>query len=112
MTDLETLLNNDLARLCTWIQTNNLNINAVETKFMIIASATSLWKLMERQNIQILGKTIKQAESIDCLGMMLNQKLKWSKHVRSVSTVKLAHYLPSNALFNGNCYKTELPETT
>ena len=51
---------------------------------MITASPKSQSKLVGKLKIQILDKLTEKVESIDYLGMTLDQKLKWDKHVRLV----------------------------
>ena len=38
ISEIETSLNKDLSRLCLWLHANKLSINAVKSKFMLIAS--------------------------------------------------------------------------
>ena len=54
---------------------------------MLIASPRSLPKLAdhEKPHIKILGKFIEQVSSIDCLGMRVDQFLRWNKHVGALS---------------------------
>ena len=83
LSEIETSLNKDLPRLYA----NKLNINAVKSNFMLIASPRSVSKLAEQEkpHIKILGKSIEQVSSIDYLGMTVGQHLRWDKHVRAFS---------------------------
>ena len=56
---------------------NKLSINAVKSKFMLIASPHSASKLADHEKpyIKILGKFIEQVSNIDCLGMTVDQFL-------------------------------------
>ena len=110
ISEIETSLNKDLSRLCLWLHANKLSINSVKSKFMLIASPHSVSKLTdhEKPHIKILGKFIEQVSSIDCLGMMVDQFLRWDKHVgalskkisSAISSLKIAGFLPSKALIN------------
>ena len=62
ISEIETSLNRDLSRLCLWFHANKLSINAVKSKFMLIASPRSISRLAdhEKPHIKILGKFIKQ----------------------------------------------------
>ena len=110
ISEIETSLNKYLSRLCLWLHANKLSINAVKSKFMLIAFSHSVSKLAdhEKPHIKILGKCIEQVSSIDCLGMTVDQFLKWDKHVEglskkissAISSLKIAGFLPSKALIN------------
>ena len=76
MTNLvETSLHNDLARFFSWLQANKVSINAVKTKFMITASPTSLLKLVEKPNIQIL-QLLKRLSKLKALTTLELHKIK------------------------------------
>ena len=79
--EMERSINKDLSRLSLWLQANKLSINAVKSKFMIIASPYYMSKLAERHDIKKLGKSVEQVTSIDCLRMIVDQRLKSDKHV-------------------------------
>ena len=72
--EIEASLNKDLSRLCSWLHANKLSINAVKSKFMLIASPHSVSKLAdhEKPHIKIPGKFIEQVSSIDCPGMTVD----------------------------------------
>ena len=54
---------------------------------MLITSLHSVSKLAdhEKPHIKILGKFIEQVSSMDCLGMTVDQFLRWDKHVGALS---------------------------
>ena len=56
ISEIETSLNKDLSRLSLWLNANKLSINAVKSKFMLIASPCSVSKLAnhEKPHIKIL----------------------------------------------------------
>ena len=99
-----------MSRLCLWLNANKLSINAVKSKFMLIASPHSVSKLAnhEKSHIKILGKFIEQVSSMDCLGTTVDQFLRWDKHVgalskrisSAISSLKIAGFLPSKVLIN------------
>ena len=74
------------------LHANKLSFNAVNSKFMLIVSPHSLSKLADHEKplIKILGKFIEQVSSIGCLGMRVDQFLRWDKHVGALSKKKLA----------------------
>ena len=78
---MEETLNRDLSKLCCWLLANKLSINAVKSKFMIIASPYSMSKFVDKPEIKVLGKSLEQVTSIDYLDMTMDQYLRWDKHV-------------------------------
>ena len=101
-------MNRDLPKLCFWLLANELSINAVKSKFMVIASPHNMSKLVDRPENKVLGKSFEQVTSIDCLGMTMDHYLRWDKHVvtlrkklkSAISSVKIVSYLPTNVLVN------------
>ena len=97
---MEETLNRDLSKLCCWLLANKLSINAVKSKFMIIASPYSMSKLVDKPEIKVLGKSLEQVTSIDYLDMTMDQYLRWDKHVgalgkklkSAISSVKTVSY--------------------
>ena len=46
--EMETSLNKDLSRFCSWLHANKLSINAVKSKFMLISSLHSVNKFCKQ----------------------------------------------------------------
>ena len=73
---------------------------------MVIASPHNMSKLVDKLEIKVLGKSLEQVTGIDCLGMTMDQYLRWDKHVgalgkklkSAISSIKVVNYLPVNAL--------------
>ena len=105
---MEETMNRDLSKLCCWLLANKLSINAVKSKFMVIASPHNMSKLVDKPEIKVLGKSLEQVTGIDYLGMTVDQYLRWDKHVRAlgkmlksaISSVKTVSCLPTSALVN------------
>ena len=103
---LEKEVNDDLYRLCCWLQANKLSVNKSESKFMIIASPSYLKNLTTVPDIKILNKSIERVFQIDHLGVTIDDSLKWDKHVSNLGkklasttySMKLASFLPSSSL--------------
>ena len=49
ISEMETSLDKALSKLCLWLNANKLSINAVKSKFMLIASPRSLSKLANHE---------------------------------------------------------------
>ena len=50
ISEMKISFNKDLSGLCLWLHVNKLSINAVKSKFMLIASQRSLSKLTDYEN--------------------------------------------------------------
>ena len=63
VSEIETSLNKDLSRFCLWIHANKLSINAVKSKFMLIASPRSVSELAdnEKPHLKILTSALASA---------------------------------------------------
>ena len=100
--DVEKLINLDLDKIYNWLLANKLIINVEKTKCMIFATEYKLGQCPDL-TVKINGSKIKQ---VDYLGLTLNEKLKWDKQVHemckkissAISGIKLARFLPVNAL--------------
>ena len=51
---MEETMNRDLSKLCCWLLANKLSINAVKSKFMVIASPHNMSKLVDKPEIRCL----------------------------------------------------------
>ena len=99
-------MNDDLYRLCCWLQANKLSVNKSESKFMIIASPSCLRNLTTIPDIKRLNKSIERVFQIDHLGVTIDDSLKWDKHINNLGkklasatyTMKLASFLPFSSL--------------
>ena len=97
-------MNRNLSKLCFWLLTNKLNINAVKSKFMVTASPHNMSKLVDKPEIKVL----EQVTSIDYLDVTMDKYLRWDKHVgalgkklkSAIFSVKIVNYLPANAMVN------------
>jgi hypothetical protein len=69
-----------------WCQDNNLSLNVIKTKEMIVDYRK---KRTEHAPIFIDGAVVEQVESFKFFGVHITNKLTWSKHTKTV--VKRAH---------------------
>ena len=77
-------MNRGLSKLCFWLLANKRSINAVKSKFMVIASPHNMSKLVDKPEIKVLGKSCEQVTSIEYLGLTMNQYLRRDKHVEAL----------------------------
>ena len=82
-TVLEEKLTVALKRVMAWIRDNRLVLNAEKTCVMIIGSHANLRKI-ESFTISLNGNLIKRVQFTKCLGVMIDEELKWFKQVDNV----------------------------
>jgi hypothetical protein len=68
--------------LVVWCQDNNLSLNVIKTKEMIVDYRKTR---TEHAPILINGAVVEQAESFKFLGVHITNKLTWSKHTKTVA---------------------------
>ena len=73
-----------------WCKDNNLSLNVIKTKEMIVDYRKSR---TEHTLILIDGAVVEQVESFKFLGVHITNKLSWSKHIKT--DVKGARHSPS-----------------
>ena len=102
--DLETLFNEELAKIKQWCDLNKLSINVKKTNYMIVKSPQ---KRGGNINIKFTNKDgtcifIEKKDHIKYLGVLIDEKLSWKYHIAYVSSriarnigifSKLRHYM-------------------
>ena len=82
--DLERL-NLDLENIYQWLVSNRLTLDLTKTEYMIIGSRHRLKKIELNPEIKIGGQSVKRVKTTKCLGMIIDDKLRWDGHVDQVS---------------------------
>ena len=77
----ETAYKEEVRDLAVWCQDNNLSLNVIKTKEMIVNCRI---RRTEHATILIDGALVEQAESFKFLGVHITNKLTWSKHTKTV----------------------------
>ena len=105
MEDLEKRLNSDLENIYQWLVSNKLTLNLTKTEYMIIVSRQRLNKIELSPDIKISGQLVKRVKTTKCLGMIIDDKLRWEGHIddlskevsRGIGAMKLIKpYVPKN----------------
>ena len=78
-------MNNDLLCVHTWLLANKLSLNSSKTEFILISLNHRLKNLTNQPNIKIDQDKIKQVHHSRLLGVEVDEKLSWNKHVESVA---------------------------
>ena len=77
----ETAYREEVRDLAVWCQDNNLSLNVIKTKEMIVDYRK---RMTEHSPILIDGAVLEQVESFKFLGVHITNKLTWSKHTKTV----------------------------
>ena len=77
----ETAYREEVRDLAVWCQDNNLSLNVIKTKEMIVDNRK---KRTEHAPILVDGAALEQVESFKFLGVHITNKLIWSKHTDTV----------------------------
>ena len=77
----ETAYREEVNDLAVWCQDNNLSLNVIKTKEMIVHYRK---KRTEHAPILIDRDVVEQVESFKFLGVHITNKLEWSKHFKTV----------------------------
>ena len=79
--DDETAYREEIRDLPVWCKDNNLFLNVIKTKEMIVDYRK---RRTEHAPILIDGAVVEQVESFKFLGIHITNKLTWSKHTKTV----------------------------
>ena len=102
--ELESRINSELAEIAKWLKVNKLSFNINKTHYMIF---TTKRKIIPGVVINIEGHIIHEVDSTKFLGIYLDNKLNWKKHIAYVSgkvargiglIIKARKFLNSDAL--------------
>ena len=77
----ETAYSEEVRDLAVWCQDNNLSLNVIKTKELIVDYRK---RRAEQAPINIDGAIVEQVESFKFLGVHITSKLPWSKHIKTV----------------------------
>ena len=105
--ELEKRLNLDLKNIYQWLVANKLTLNLTKTEYMIIGSRHILNKIHSDLDIKIGDYSVKRTKTTKCLGMVIDDKIKWEDHIdhvskkvsRGIGAIKLIKpYVPKSCL--------------
>jgi hypothetical protein len=77
----ETAYREEVTDLAVWCQDNNLSLNVIKTKEMIVDYRK---RRADHAPILIDRAVVEQVESFKFLGVHITNKLSWSKHTKTV----------------------------
>ena len=99
--------NNELQEISAWLKVNKLSLNIKKTHYMLFSNK----KLKEDRlfEINIDGKLIDMVENTKFLGVYIDNKLNWKKHISHISgkvARGLGVILKARRVLNSNSLKT------
>ncbi len=83
--EIESNMNSDLTCINEWLLANKLSLNVVKTEFILIGSAHKLNNIVTHSDLKINHVKIKQVHKATVLGVELDDKLSWNKHIDKVA---------------------------
>ena len=82
--NINTVLNEDLARVEKWLTAYKLTLNASKTDFLLIGSRQRLSSFHNPPSLMIDGAPITQVTSTKSLSVHIYQTLSWNVHVENL----------------------------
>ena len=79
---LNEVINKELGKVDKWLRANKLFINYSKTKFLLFNKTSKNCTF----SVKINGFLIEQSDSIKYLGVVLDDKLNWKKHLSSLKS--------------------------
>ena len=80
--ELEKTVNEELKKLCLWLNLNRLALNVGKTNFVIFRANK---KLTHNVTLVMNKKAIAQKDNVKYLGVLIDQHLRWNYHVSNIS---------------------------
>ena len=102
--DLEKTVNEELKKLCLWLNINRLALNVGKTNFVIFRANK---KLTHNVTLVMNKKALEQKDHVKYLGVLIDQHLKWNYHISNISKkisrgvgilAKLRNYMDTDLL--------------
>ena len=88
--DIKSVLDEELAMLNEWLQSNKLSLNVVKTQSMVVGSRPNLKKIDDQAIVTprfcIGGSQIEIVDQTKYLGVILDKYLSWDQQIRSIRT--------------------------
>ena len=82
LNDLFKIVSTELDRLQVWFNVNRLSLNLAKTLYMIFSGKKAVQKVQVRVN----GCVLKQVKHTKFLGVIVDDKLSWNKHIECVTS--------------------------
>jgi len=85
LAELEPMINSELHNLNCWLRANKLSLNIAKTEFMVIGSRQKLLTEGDYDIVANIENTkIKRVDHTKSLGLIIDDRLSWSKHIHEI----------------------------
>lgn len=74
--------NVNLTCVCDWLIANVLSLNVMKSNFLFFSNEDHI----DVPNVEILGKGLARKKSVKYLGILIDDKLSWDVHIKSVTS--------------------------
>ena len=82
--ELVNIINCDLENVHKWMLLNKLQIHSKKTKYMYVGSSFNIKNKIAQNPILINNVPVPRTESYTCLGVELDERLTWEKHIDKI----------------------------
>ena len=79
-------MNIELDNITDWFRANKLSLNVTKTNYMIFTNTNTEQRHME---LTMTNKTITPTKCVKFLGVLIDEKLKWDEHIKTVKQNKI-----------------------
>ncbi len=80
--NIETKINNELSKICTWLIVNKLSLNVSKTKYTVFHTKQ---KNIKSPIIKINDNIIENVKDFNFLGLTINENLSWKSHADTIA---------------------------
>ena len=77
------ILQKDTDSVCTWVDTNELALNRIKCKYMVVSRLKS--RAVPSQSMLLYGQPMEQVANYKYLGVFLTEDLSWSLHIDKIT---------------------------
>ena len=111
---LKRIMSSQTKIICEWLITNRLTINAKKTKYMILHRRRDpkFLKKVKKFRLNVNNYCIKQVSEFKYLGVLLDNKLNWHKHIETLCSKvsKASGVLYRLKKLSKKCKKVVIPQ--
>ena len=78
----------EFLKICEWLRSNKLSLNALKTEFMITGSHQRVGELGSARTLPVVraeGNVIKRVNKTKSLGLVIDEFLTWDKHIEYIT---------------------------
>ena len=76
------IMNNELTKIVEWLNVNKLALNVKETHHINFCSSRN--RIINDTDIKINGQTVAHVACTKFLGVLIDEKLSWTNHIKSI----------------------------